>query len=253
DQTGRQLEATIVAFADEIAAAAGLVMPKAGRVPAALVRGLEWSAPPGRARELVRPGADDLFRWGPLEAIAARRTVRAFGPGEVEPERVRDAVAAACTAPAPHHTRPWLCIALTEPRAQRDLLDAIAAAWRRDLMRDGTAEQTIQRRLKRSDEVLGSAPALVIPCVRFRGAHPYADPERSGAEREMFLLSGGAAFQKLLIAFSAQGLGSAWISSTLFCRDETREALGLDEGWYPLGAVAVGQIPEGAVVPRPPL
>ena len=40
DHTGRELEATIVALADEIAAASGLVMGKAARVPAALVRGV---------------------------------------------------------------------------------------------------------------------------------------------------------------------------------------------------------------------
>lgn len=62
DATGRVLEATVVALADEIAAASGLVMGKADRVPIAVVRGLSWSAPPQPAAALVRPPEDDLFR-----------------------------------------------------------------------------------------------------------------------------------------------------------------------------------------------
>jgi coenzyme F420-0:L-glutamate ligase/coenzyme F420-1:gamma-L-glutamate ligase len=68
DDRGRTLETTVVALADEIAAAGGLVMGKAARVPAAVVRGLEVPAgPPGRARDLVRPAEEDLFRTGTIE------------------------------------------------------------------------------------------------------------------------------------------------------------------------------------------
>ncbi|HEX6310954.1 MAG TPA: coenzyme F420-0:L-glutamate ligase [Acidimicrobiia bacterium] len=63
DGRGRELQVTEVAVADEVAAAAELVMGKAAGVPAAIVRGLDpsWRRE-GSARELVRPPADDLFR-----------------------------------------------------------------------------------------------------------------------------------------------------------------------------------------------
>jgi len=69
DLFGRKLEVTEIGFADEIAAAASLVMGQAaeGR-PAVLLRGLAWPAPggrpapPGRAVDLIRPKATDLFR-----------------------------------------------------------------------------------------------------------------------------------------------------------------------------------------------
>jgi coenzyme F420-0:L-glutamate ligase/coenzyme F420-1:gamma-L-glutamate ligase len=68
DDRGRTLESTVVALADEVAAAGGLVMGKAARVPAALVRGLAIGVrPPGRARDLVRPPEEDLFRTGSIE------------------------------------------------------------------------------------------------------------------------------------------------------------------------------------------
>jgi len=66
DMLGRKLEATVMAFADQVAAAAGLVMGKADGIPAAIVRGLKPSAKPSPARELIRPADEDLFRESPL-------------------------------------------------------------------------------------------------------------------------------------------------------------------------------------------
>jgi coenzyme F420-0:L-glutamate ligase/coenzyme F420-1:gamma-L-glutamate ligase len=63
DLFGRTLRATEIGFADEVAAAASLVMGQADEgVPVVLVRGLTWSLPPSPAAALVRPAAEDLFR-----------------------------------------------------------------------------------------------------------------------------------------------------------------------------------------------
>jgi len=63
DLAGRALEVTEVAFADAVAAMATLAMGEAAEgCPAALVRGLAWSAPPRPASALVRPRHEDLFR-----------------------------------------------------------------------------------------------------------------------------------------------------------------------------------------------
>jgi coenzyme F420-0:L-glutamate ligase/coenzyme F420-1:gamma-L-glutamate ligase len=63
DDRGQLLRVTEIAIADEIAAAAELVMGKAARIPAAIVRGLDpdWFTE-GSARALVRPASEDLFR-----------------------------------------------------------------------------------------------------------------------------------------------------------------------------------------------
>jgi coenzyme F420-0:L-glutamate ligase / coenzyme F420-1:gamma-L-glutamate ligase len=68
DHHGRTLEMTVVALADEVAAASGLVMGKSSRVPVALVRGVDVaSSAPGRAADLVRAPDEDLFREGTIE------------------------------------------------------------------------------------------------------------------------------------------------------------------------------------------
>jgi len=64
DATGRELQATEVCVADEIASAAELVMGKDRNVPAAVVRGIpaSWLRSASVAAEIIRPPAEDLFR-----------------------------------------------------------------------------------------------------------------------------------------------------------------------------------------------
>jgi coenzyme F420-0:L-glutamate ligase / coenzyme F420-1:gamma-L-glutamate ligase len=63
DLFGRELLVTETGFADEIAAAAGLLMGQADEaIPMVLVRGLAWSALDQPAAALVRPAEHDLFR-----------------------------------------------------------------------------------------------------------------------------------------------------------------------------------------------
>lgn len=64
DALGRELQVTEVCVADEIAAAAELVMGKSRSVPVAVVRGVEpaWLRDGSVREEIVRPPAEDLFR-----------------------------------------------------------------------------------------------------------------------------------------------------------------------------------------------
>jgi len=62
DRHGRQLASTIIAVADQLAAAAGLLMPKAGGCPAVLIRGFPLRPAEGSARSLQRKPEQDLFR-----------------------------------------------------------------------------------------------------------------------------------------------------------------------------------------------
>ena len=62
DRYGYQLKAAVAAVADEIAAAAELVMGKRDGVPVVIVRGCEIDKEEGSVKELLRPEAEDLFR-----------------------------------------------------------------------------------------------------------------------------------------------------------------------------------------------
>ncbi|MDD4866464.1 MAG: coenzyme F420-0:L-glutamate ligase [Mycobacterium sp.] len=259
DRHGNELHVTEVAVADEIAAAADLVKGKLAALPVAVVRGLHVADDGSTARQLLRPGTEDLFWLGTAEALdmgrrqaqLLRRSVRRFSDQPVPPELVESAVAEALTAPAPHHARPvrfvWLQRAATRVR----LLDRMKDKWRADLAGDGRPAESIERRVARG-QILYDAPEVVIPFLVPDGAHSYPDAARTDAEHTMFTVAVGAAVQALLVALAVRGVGSCWIGSTIFAAELVRAELQLPPDWEPLGAVAIGYAEEPSG-PRDPV
>lgn len=256
DPYGNTLEMTVVAIADEIASAAELATGKLGGAPAAVIRGLDQyvtASSPG-ASAVVRPLEEDLFWLGTAEALTEgarqaagrRRTIRSFTDQFVDPAAVERAIADAVLAPAPHHSEPFRFVILRsdEPKhelVRTKLLDAMREAWIADLADiDGKQGDEIDRRIARGD-ILRTAPVVVLPVVDLdAGAHVYPDDRRNLAERDLFMVAGGAAVENLMIRLAAEGLGSAWISSTMFAPQVVRDQFGWESGVIPLGAVAIG-------------
>jgi coenzyme F420-0:L-glutamate ligase/coenzyme F420-1:gamma-L-glutamate ligase len=81
---------------------------------------------------------------------------------------------------------------------------------------------------------------IIVPCLVADAAHVYPDARRNAAERTMFAVSMGASVENLLVALAVEGLGSCWVSSTMFCREVTARTLALPPDWEPMGAIGVG-------------
>jgi coenzyme F420-0:L-glutamate ligase/coenzyme F420-1:gamma-L-glutamate ligase len=127
DHHGRALEVTVVAYADEVAAASGLVMAKDARVPVAIVRGMAAPDAPDRpATDLIRPAGEDLFRTSPLEALRTSGPA-AFAPGEVPRASVEEAISVASAGPWSLPLGLRLTVVTTEDgrRALRPFLEAV--------------------------------------------------------------------------------------------------------------------------------
>lgn len=219
DHHGRELEATVIALADEVAAASGLVMGKADRIPAAIVRGVRADAVSegalSGARAIVRPVDDDLFRRSVLEAIAARSEEASFGPGPVPRAAIEEAVAIA---------RPigLLFVGVVSDAARR----RVRAAARPSESGAGVLEQ---------------ARALVVVFARDDGGD---------AETQF---GAGATIERVTLALQERGLATAWGRPGAGAPAALRRELEVDEGWDPLGVIAIGRMREGAARARPPL
>ncbi len=212
DDHGTVLETTVVALADAVAAASGLVMTKTARVPAALVRGLDLAigdAPSGAARDLVRAPADDLFRESVAMALASSGPSSVFGSGDVPRAVLEDALA---VASASLGAAACSFVAVDSTAARRRLLAVV----------------------EDPDDALRTAPALIVPCVAALGT-----PEH------VTLLTAGAAIRSLLVALHAQGLAWSWDAGRVLEPERVRAALTLDPDQRPIGVVAVGAMPAG--------
>ncbi|HKW62852.1 MAG TPA: coenzyme F420-0:L-glutamate ligase [Candidatus Acidoferrum sp.] len=62
DREGKPLTATVLAVADELASAAGLLMGKSEGVPVVIVRGYRYKPASEKAASIIRPADEDLFR-----------------------------------------------------------------------------------------------------------------------------------------------------------------------------------------------
>src|SRR2546426_8512916 len=115
---------------------------------------------------------------GPVAAaISARRSVRKFARLAVDGDTVDRLVALACTAPAPHHSRPWRFVQVGAETRDR-LAGAMGEALRADLEREGESVHTIDRPLRRSDAHLVDAPVLALACLTVEEIHRWAGEDR---------------------------------------------------------------------------
>jgi coenzyme F420-0:L-glutamate ligase / coenzyme F420-1:gamma-L-glutamate ligase len=188
------------------------------------------------------------------EFLEARQSIRSFLAYPIDETRLDALVAAAATAPAPHHSRPWRFAVITSSNAKGALANGMGARWRRDLEHDGVDVARIDELVERSERTLARTPALIVACLTDHGLDRYPDEPRRRAEWGMGVLSLGAAIENLMLAATDGGLASCWMAAPIFCPDDAREALDLPREWVPQALVLLGE-PDPTYEPRtrPPI
>lgn len=184
------------------------------------------------------------------DAVAARRSIRAFEDRPVPRRVVERAVGLAAQAPAPHHSSPWRFVLLEGPGAKEAFSAAMGERWRLDLRADGHPDEEVERIVGRSHAMLVSTPLLIVCCADMSRAHGYPDERRRLAEWSLFAHTVGAALQTLMVALAEDRVGSCWISAPVFCREDVRLALDLAPSLEPQALVLAGY-PDPAYEPRP--
>ncbi len=186
--------------------------------------------------------------------LEARRSIRAFRPDSVPRAALTTMLESACIAPAPHHSRPWRWVAITNAAAKASLAQAMGDQWRIDLASDGVEPERIDALLEASAAKIHAAPAIVLGCLTWNGLDSYPDAQRQHAEFGMALLSLGAAVENLMLCAADQGYASCWVAAPIFCPDAARDALRLPHDWRPHAMVFIG-VPDSDYVgrPRPPI
>jgi coenzyme F420-0:L-glutamate ligase / coenzyme F420-1:gamma-L-glutamate ligase len=87
--------------------------------------------------------------------LEARRSIRAFTDDPVDDATLDALVAAACIAPAPHHSRPWRFATITTDASKRALAHGMGERWRADLAGDGVGAARV-------DELVDASHAKII-------------------------------------------------------------------------------------------
>ncbi len=175
-------------------------------------------------------------RAGVYRAIAERRDMRHFVPGEVEPALLARLLEAAHNAPSVGLMQPWRFIRIT----RGDLREAIAVQVEQE--RERTAEALGERgsafmRLK-VEGIRECAELLVVALMDGREAHVFGRRTLP----EMDLASAACAIQNLWLAARAEGLGMGWVS--LFEPQALAALLDVPAGAQPIAVICLGPVAE---------
>jgi coenzyme F420-0:L-glutamate ligase/coenzyme F420-1:gamma-L-glutamate ligase len=195
-----------------------------------------------------------MFMGYVMDLIKRRRSIRKFSPRQIDIAVVREVLEAAQWAPSAHNAQPWRFIILIDASLKRDLAEAMAAAWRADMTKDGVAVEVRENMAKASVERFACAPVLVVACLTMKDMAKYADELRQRCERDLAVQSLGAAVQNMLLVAHAKGLGACWFSTPSFCKETVRKVLKMPKDVEPQALIALGYPAEKPRAPsRKPL
>jgi coenzyme F420-0:L-glutamate ligase/coenzyme F420-1:gamma-L-glutamate ligase len=195
-----------------------------------------------------------MFMGYVMDLIKRRRSIRKFSPRQIDVAVVREVLEAAQWAPSAHNAQPCRFIVLIDDALKRDLAEAMAAAWRADMTKDGLAVEVRENTAQDSVERFARAPVLVVACLTMKDMDKYADELRQRCERDLAVQSLGAAVQNMLLVAHSKGLGACWFSAPSFCKETVRKVLKMPKDVEPQALIALGYPAEKPRAPsRKPL
>lgn len=169
-----------------------------------------------------------------LKAIAGRRSVRRFRPGQVREEELAAIVEAGLQAPSGHNDQSCYLVAVQDRALLREMSDGSKEA-----MRQLPVEWIADLGRVENYDIYYGAPTVVVAAARADAVSPVPDV--------------CAAIENMLLAAESLGIGSCWIGFARFYFNgpERLRRLGIPEGYDVHYAVALGYKPDGLQLARP--
>lgn len=167
-----------------------------------------------------------------LEVLGRQRACRSFRDEPVDDEVMSRVLWAATRAPSAENRQPWAFVVVRDPQIRGALGELTRRAWESG-GRAHSVGRLSERLLAEVDEGamggLAAAPVTVVVCADTTATHPAAIPA-----------SVFPAVQNLLLAATAEGLGSVLTTLALRHADEVSDLLDLPETVTPMAIIPLG-------------
>lgn len=146
-----------------------------------------------------------------LDTILGRRSIRAYGAGEVPDKVISNLLRAGMYAPSAHNSQPWEFLVMRDPEKKKAASD-LGVYW----------------------GMLKSAPLGILVMANLKGY--------KGTSQDFFLQDCSAATENILLAAQAQGLGAVWLG--LYPKENLMRGIrgiyGIPEDIVPFSIVSTG-------------
>jgi len=183
------------------------------------------------------------------ELIRNRRSIRRYKERAVPIKKIRHILSVAAWAPSAHNSQPWRFIIVTNKRMKTKLATKMAESFEKDLKKDGFPENIRMELVNASIRRFTEAPVVIVPCLNMKEMRAYPD-ERQECEYAMGIQSVSAAINTLLLCAHAEGLGTCWYCSPLFCKEDVRKSLSMPKEIDPQALVTMGYAAERPSKPQ---
>ncbi len=248
DLFGYKLQSTIIAQADNLAAAASLMMGESNEgIPVVLMRGYNfiWKEK-SRIDSLLRKEEEDLFRINESlenvkEILKSRRSYKIeFSDQHVNKKIIENCIEIARWAPNAHNAQPWRYIVLEKNETRIKLINQMNEKLKKDLKREGKSQEFINNKINKTRFNFIEAPYLILPCLDKKDLEKYHDSERDQKEFIMAVQSVSNSITYFLLALHAKNLAACWYCAPLFAQEIIKETLNLPSSYLPLAFITIG-------------
>ncbi len=189
------------------------------------------------------------------KAIESRVSVRNFSDDPVEMDDIYEIIRLAGLAPSINNYQPWKYYIITN----KDLLKKMAIEITREISGMPESSTRMAKHLKNQaawfSTFFQSAPMFIALTARpfesdFDKGVSIPVDELDKIRNYPDLQSSGASIQNLLLAATAKGYGTCWMTGPLYARGTLQEIIGISDPWKLISFVAIGKPVEKKMKPK---